>query len=198
VKYRAAPWARQLKDLEEGMIQITASSMKTPEREVYAYFSDPYYRESYIVFVRKGEAANYHFKHLCDIIGSSFRLGVMRDSLYGDDFVRLMKNPAFSKQIEAVTMDDQNHKKLLAHRLDGFIQESSRMSTEGRKTGIFAKVEPLLVIEENYLYFMFSKKSTNPEIVKVFNIGLKNMRKDGNYQRIFKKYRLDQYNMLKD
>ncbi|RPH39843.1 MAG: amino acid ABC transporter substrate-binding protein [Desulfobulbaceae bacterium] len=198
VKYQEAPWPRQLLWIEDGTIHITASSMKTPEREVHAYFSDPYYKESYIVYVRKGEAANYRFASLSDIIGSSFRLGVMRGSLYGPEFQRLMNDPAFSEHIEEVTTDKQNHTKLLSHRIDGFIQESSRMSVEESKTGIFAQVEPLFVIEENLLHFMFSKKATTPEIVNVFNIGLKIMRADGTYQKIFKKYKLDQFNMLKD
>lgn len=198
VKYQESPWSRQLLWIEDGTIQITSSSMKTPERETYAYFSDPYYKESYIVYVRKGEAANYRLASLNDIIGSSFRLGITRGFLYGPQFDRLIKDPAFSEHIEEVTTDKQNYTKLLSHRIDGFIQESSRMSVEESKSGIFAHVEPLFVIEENLLHFMFSKKSTTLEIVKVFNTGLKTMQADGSYQKLFKKYKLDQFNMLND
>lgn len=196
VEYREAPWARELMWLKEGVIHIGASAMKTPEREAYAYFSDPYQKESYILFVRKGESSKYRLKSLRDIIGSSFRLGVMRDSLYGDEFDRLMKDPKFSEHVEEVTTDEQNHKKLLAKRFDGFIQESSRMATDGRKSGIFEQVEPLLVIEENQLHVMFSKKSTTPETVNAFNTGLKKMQDDGTYQKLFQKYNLEKFNMI--
>lgn len=196
VQYQEMPWARTLISIENGVIQFSASAMKTPEREAYAYFSDPYQQETYVVFVRKGIAAPYSIKRLQDVIGSSFRLGVMRDSVYGDEFVRLMNDPAFAKQVEDVTTDEQNHKKLLAHRLDGFIQEASRMATDGRASGIFDQVEPLFVIERNDLCVMFSKRATTPEIVKAFNAGLEKIRADGTYQRIFKKYLLDEFNML--
>jgi polar amino acid transport system substrate-binding protein len=197
VEYKEVPWARSLKWIEDGKIHIGASAMKTPEREAYAYFSDPYYKEIYVLFVRKGESSKYPLKNLHDIIGCSFRLGVMRDSLYGAEFDRLMKNPAFSRHIEEVTTDEQNHKKLLAKRFDGFIQEYSRMSTDGRMSGIFEKVEPLFVIEENNLHVMFSKQTTTPKIVRVFNAGLKKIQGDGTYQKIFKKYNLDKFNMIK-
>ncbi len=196
VEYKKVPWARSLKWIEDGKIHIGASAMKTPEREAYAYFSAPYYKETYVLFVRKGESSKYPLKNLLDIIGSSFRLGVMRNSLYGDEFDRLMKNPEFSRHVEAVTTDEQNHKKLLAKRFDGFIQEYSRMSTDGRISGIFEKVEPLLVIEENYLHVMFSKQATTPEIVHLFNAGLEKIQGDGTYQKIFKKYNLDEFNMV--
>jgi polar amino acid transport system substrate-binding protein len=152
VDYREVPWARSLIWIEEGKIHIGASAMKTPKREAYAYFSAPYQKETYVLFVRKGESSKYRLKSLEDIIGSSFRLGVMRDSLYGSEFERLMKDPNFSEHFEEVTTDEQNHRKLLSKRFDGFIQEYSRMATDGRKSVIFEQVEPLLVIEENQLH----------------------------------------------
>jgi polar amino acid transport system substrate-binding protein len=196
LEYREAPWARQLKWLEDGETHIGTSAMKTPEREAFAYFSEPYQKETYIMFVRKGESSKYRLKNLQDIIGSSFRFGVMRDSLYGAEFDRLMKDPKFSEHVEEVPTDEQNHMKLLAKRFDGFLQEYSRMATDGRKIGIFEKVEPLFVVEENQLHVMFSKKSTTPEIVNAFNTGLKKIREDGTYQKIFQKYGLDQFNMI--
>jgi polar amino acid transport system substrate-binding protein len=196
VKYKEIPWARSLKWIEDGKIHIGASAMKTPEREAYAYFSAPYYKETYVLFVRKGESSKYPLKNLHDIIGSSFRLGVMRASLYGVEFDRLMKDPAFSRHVEEVTTDEQNHKKLLAKRFDGFIQEYSTMSTNGKIFGIFEKIEPLFVIEENYLHVMFSKQTTTPEIVRLFNAGLEKIQRDGTYQKIFKKYNLDKFNMI--
>ncbi len=192
ITYQEAAWARQLKLIEDGTLHITASAMITPEREAYACFSDPYYRESYLIFVRKGEAANHHISSLQDIAGSSFRLGVMRGSMYGDEFVRLMENPEFSRQIETVTSDEQNHQKLLTHRLDGFIQEASRMLTDGKKSGIRDQVEPLFVVGEDDLHFMFSRQSVPAEIIHKFNEGLRNLRADGTYQRIFETYGLDQ------
>lgn len=197
VEYVEAPWARQLNWIESGVIQIATDAMKTPERESYAFFSDSYIRESYILFIRKGDASKFKFKSLKDIIGSSFRLGVMRESVYGDEYARLMKDPKFTEHVFDVATDEQNYKMVLAGRIDGFIQEYSRMAIDGKKTGIIEKVEPLLVIEENNLHVMFSKKSTTPETVKLFNEGLKKMRADGTYQRIFEKYNLEKYSMLK-
>ena len=196
VEYKEAPWVRILKWIEEGKIHIGTSATKTPEREAYAYFSAPYQKESYILFVRKGESSKYKLKSLQDIIGSFFRLGVTRNSLCGAEFDRLMKDPAFSQHVEEVTTDEQNHKKLLARRIDGFIEEYSRLSIGGRKSGIVEQVESLFVIDEIYLHMIFSKKAATPEIISVFNAGLEKIRGDGTYQKIFEKYNLEKSNML--
>lgn len=196
LSYQEASWARQLKGIEDGTIHMTASAMKTPEREAYAYFSDPYYTESYIVFVRRGEAGNYDIASLQDIVGSSFRLGVMRGSLYGDEFVRLMKHPDFVSQVEEVTSDEQNQQKLLTHRLDGFIQEASRMRMAGTASGVLEQVEPLFVIEGDCLHFMFSRQAVSPGIVAVFNEGLRTLRVDGTFQRVFEKYGVHGFNVV--
>lgn len=198
VTYIEAPWPRQLKWLEEGVIHITGSSMKTPEREVYAFFSDPYYKERYFVYVRKGETANYRMSKLSDIMGSSFRLGVMRGSLYGVEFDQLKGNPSFMNHVEEVATDEQNFTKLLLNRLDGFILEASRMSIEGRRKGIWNKVEPLFLVEENDLHFMISKNASNPEILTRLNAGLKAMRLNGTYQAIFTQFKMDEVSLLTD
>lgn len=196
LEYEEIPWARSLKWLKDGEIHIAASASKSMEREAFAYFSEPYQKEAYLMFVRKGEASKYSLKSLKDIKGSSFRFGIMRESLYGDEFERLMKDPAFASHVEEVTTDEQNHRKLFANRFEGFIQEYSRMATDGREKGVFDKVEPLFVIEENQLHVMFSKQSTNPDIVNAFNSGLKKIMRDGTYIKIFRKYNLDKYNMI--
>jgi polar amino acid transport system substrate-binding protein len=195
IQYSQAPWARLLRWVEEGKIHVVSSVTKTPERVLFGYFSDAYFKESFIVYVRKGEKGKYPYFSLKDFIGSGLRIGVIRDNIYGAEYDRLTKIAEFRSLLEPVTSDAQNHQKLLLGRLDGFIQESSRMAIADASE-IVAKVEPLFVIEEDFLHFMFSRKSTPPDVVQRFNSEILRMQTDGRYQKLFRKYKMDHYNMI--
>ncbi len=69
---------------------------------------------------------------------------------------------------------------------------------QGKASGILEQVEPLFAIEGNFLHFMFSKQSVSPEIVAMFNEGLRTLHADGTYQRLFEKHGLDNFSMLRE
>lgn len=48
------PWKRHLNNVESGRTNLAASASKTPEREQYVYFSDPYRTESVVMYIRVG------------------------------------------------------------------------------------------------------------------------------------------------
>lgn len=190
VKYREAPWKRQLVECEGGSIQIVSSAMKLPEREKYAYFTDPYQKETYKLYVRKEDASQYKLNQLSDILNTRMNIGIMRGVMYGEDFNKLMNDPKFAIHIKEVTSDTQNYKKLLSQRIDGFIQEYSVYSSQGKKEGIYDRTVPVINIKETNLYVMLSKKFTDPELVHTFNTGLEAIRQNGQYQQLFEKYGL--------
>ena len=70
---------------------MAASASKTPEREEYALFSDPYRTESAVMYVRIEDAGKYNFDSLEDIIGTEFKLAVTRGYYYGEEFEELKR-----------------------------------------------------------------------------------------------------------
>ena len=70
------PWARALKELEQGRLDVLPGAFRRPEREVYAYFSGAILQPSRnILFMRKGDPARDGLHGLLDLLGTSFRLG---------------------------------------------------------------------------------------------------------------------------
>lgn len=74
------PFARRLKQLEQGKIDLLAGLLKTPEREQYAYFLDPPYKEksNKFFFVKKGEG--FRLKEYQDLY--KLKVGVQINSKY--------------------------------------------------------------------------------------------------------------------
>lgn len=70
-KFVELPWARALRELEQGRLDILPGALRTPEREKYAYFSRPINRSPNVLFVAKGAAAKYRLAALADIPGTA-------------------------------------------------------------------------------------------------------------------------------
>jgi polar amino acid transport system substrate-binding protein len=196
VTYRQVPWVRHLVELEEGYgSTISMSTVKTPEREKFVYFSAPYHNIVVMLFVRKGETARYPFKRLTELKGTGFRLGVRHGAVYGDEYAALLKDPLFLSLVEEVTTDDQNHLKLIKGRLDGFLDAYTTFLMIGKRLGTIQQTEPLFTVQKIPLHFVFSKKAFAPDVVEAFNRELAKTQEDGTYQALFEKYQL-QPNMI--
>ncbi|MBF0103669.1 MAG: amino acid ABC transporter substrate-binding protein [Desulfobacterales bacterium] len=182
-------WKRHLEFLEMGEIDLAAGASITPDREKFAYFSNAYRTESAVLYVRKGESSKYSFSKLEDIVGTPFKLGITRDYYYGEDVKKLMENPKAKHQIEEVHQNDLNFKKLLTKRIDGFLSDPIAATFGLRNEGVLDQVEvhPLFIFS-NDIYIMFSKKSTTPEIVKVFNDNLAKLKANGTIDQILNRY----------
>jgi polar amino acid transport system substrate-binding protein len=182
------PWKRHLNSIEDGSTDIAASASKTPEREEYALFSDPYRTESAVMYIRKADAGIYKFDSLEDIIGSEFKLAVTRGYYYGEEFGELMKNSEFKKNIREVNDNQLAQRQLSLNRVDGFLEDPIAATLELKEEGLLDKVEILMPVYSDNIYIMFSKKSVSPDIVKSFNSSLAELRANGVYDQIMNKY----------
>jgi polar amino acid transport system substrate-binding protein len=182
------PWKRHLNNVEQGRTDLAASASKTPEREQYAFFSDPYRTESAVMYIRKADAGKYEFDSLRGIIGTDFNLAVTRGYYYGEEFADLMKDPEFKKRVQEVNDNQLAQRQLVRNRVDGFLEDPIAAAIELRIEGLLDKVSNHMPIYSDDIYAMFSKKSTSPKLVEAFNNSLVELRTNGTYDRIMDKY----------
>lgn len=182
------PWKRHLNNVETGRTDLAASASKTPEREQYAYFSDPYRTESVVMYIRAEDSGNHKFDSLQGIIGSEFTLAVTRGYYYGEEFEELMKNPEFKKHIREVNDNQLAQRQLVRNRVDGFLEDPIAASIELGDEGLLDKVSIHMPIYSDDIFAMFSKKSTSMEMVEAFNKSLAELKKNGTYDQIMSKY----------
>lgn len=57
--YSEMPWARVLRELEFGTIQLTMSANQTAERDLYARFTLPYRNEETVLLVRRQDKGRW-------------------------------------------------------------------------------------------------------------------------------------------
>jgi len=182
------PWKRHLNNVKQGRTDLAASASKTPEREEYAFFSDPYRTESAVMYVRKEDVDKYQFDSLKGIIGTDFRLAVTRGYYYGEEFEALKDDPEFMNRIREVNDNQFAQRQLVKKRVDGFLEDPIAATVELREEGLLENVSVHMPIYSDEIYVMFSKKSTKAEMVIEFNRSLAEIRANGVLDGIMDKY----------
>ena len=81
-----------------------------------------------------------------------------------------------------------NFKKLMADRIDMLAGSPDEIKSNAELAGYkLSDVKPVFVFLRSQIYIAMSKK-IDPAIVLKWNIAMENMKKDGSFKTIFKKY----------
>lgn len=188
-KFVELPWARALRELEQGRLDILPGALRTPEREKFAYFSRPINRSPNVLFVAKAAAAKYRLTALTDIPGTAFRLGAQIGVAYGADYDTLVKTPAFAAQITQVTSRRSAWKMIEQDRLDGIISDEVTALVELQQLGLSDTiVKTDIVVSSDASMLALSQAALTPEFVKELDRSLDAMLQDGRYQKIREQY----------
>lgn len=183
------PWARALRELEQGRLDILPGTLRTPEREMFAFFSRPINRSPNVLFVAKGVATKYQLTALTDIAGTAFRLGAQIGVAYGTEYDALVKTPGFVSRITPVTSRRSAWRMIEQDRLDGIIADEVTARVELEQLGLSdAIVKTNIVVSSDSALLALSKASLKPEFVVELDRSLDAMIQDGSYQKIREKY----------
>ena len=193
VSYEEVSWKQHQLDVKNGTRDIAAGAFKNPERNEYAYFSEPYRKETDVLYVRKDEASRYRFKDVRELLQrfqeQSFRLGVISGFYYGPEIMQFINDPANAARIVTVPDDIANFENLLSRRIDGFVVDRLVGATLAwRHSWQVAVKEVWPPVYSANIHVLFSKKTTTPDLVEAFNRSLDQLKRDGQYARIIREY----------
>lgn len=188
-KFVEMPWARALLDLEKGRLDILPGALHKPQRQVFAYFSQPVNRSPNVLFIGKDAAKKYRITQLSDLVGTDFRLGAQIDVSYGTSFDALLSNPAFAARLTFVTLRRNAWQMIPMHRIDGLIADEVTGLMELQQLGLsHAVAKTQVVVSGEPAMFAFSKQSNSPEFVERFNKTFNTLLADGQYKQIAERY----------
>lgn len=186
VEYDFLPWKRAKKQAKNGEYDATSWWAYSEERAKDFLYSDELLRSSIHFFYMKGHNYDFDWKSFDDL--KKYRIGVSRSYHYSDEFTAYRK--ANSGQFEVVNDDEQNFRRLLRGRTDIFPIDTV-VGLELLRT----KFGPNVIHQVSFHprpiasrqgFLMFPKANArSDELRKAFNKGLKMMREDGTYDRMF-------------
>ena len=193
-KLVAMPWARVLKSLELGQIDMTVAAAALPERKQYAWFStEPFRYSYYTLFIRKDrEEVFKHVQSLADIKNSPALIGALRSAVYTDSYYTLLQDQGFAKHLVFIDDDQSLPALTMKGRVDGYIEsETEGMHYLHANPEYRDKIEPLLRVTneaESSSFMMFSKQSFPTAELATFSAALKAVHDSGEYQHIAERY----------
>jgi len=192
VKYsiEIVPFKRALREVKEGRLHGIYIAGKFKERTaIYHYPNEPLVTTNWVCFIRKEDKGRNNFYSLDDLKGR--HVGKVRGySIPKDLEVYLAKNC----EVQEVTKEEQNFKKLMLKRVDLIMSELHTGKYFAQELGMGDMIIPLLEPHRNVQgykethHLMFSKKAVTKEFVETFSNTLIKFKTTKKYENICKKY----------
>ncbi len=178
------PWARALKEVEEGKADIVMGAYHNKEREQSYIFSDPIYFLELGLIARPGLGLS-KYKMLQDL--TPYSIGISRGFANSEEF-----DSASYLDKHVATFPNLNIRKLFRGRIDMAVMNFDLFRYEAKKEGFCISdvefMEPPL--ETHGLYLMASRNILDGEnIITDFNRGLDTIRRNGEFDRIVGRFR---------
>ena len=184
VDYLILPWARGVKMVKNGEADAIFPFFKNEERLKFADFSQSFTSEPIAMFVQKDSTILYE-GNLSKLSNYSFGRVIGYSS--GEKFDNAVENNIL--KIQKVRSSKLNIRKLFKNRFDILVDNKYSILYEIKKLNQQNKIKQLKpILADTKAYLGFSKKRNHKEIIKRFNIILKNIKKDGTYDKIIDSY----------
>lgn len=182
-------WMDLIGALKSGGVDLLLGASVTPARQEYAYFSDPYRQEQFVLFVRSEDVAGYPQNTLADFVGSGKKVGIISEYYYGAEFAELFKQDALKQQFIEASLGELNLARLLDQDIDGMLEDSFVGHAMLRRKGLDKQIGAHSISMGNTdVFVMFSKATVKPEQVSAFNQALAAIKADGRYNAIVQRY----------
>lgn len=182
-------WDSLLRLLRAGELDLMLGATRTPAREEWARFSEPYRAETFKLFVLERRAEEFTGRGLADLLDDGFLLGVTQGYYYGPAVNPLIEQPRYDDQVVQAAVGELNFSWLLDMQIDGFIEDPFVAAAIERRR---RDTEPIVALPgelgAGQVTFMFSRTGVDADTVERFNAGIRALRESGRYQAL-----LDQY-----
>jgi len=183
---RVLPRARIVSMIEEGTLQVIVSSIRTPEREKYAWFV-PYFAERNMTIVR----GNADITSEAELLESKdVKVGIVRGYYYGEYYMNLIEKLRGKRMI----VETKDIDELFSLLRDDWIQvtfnnPSSYLYYLKEKGIEDVKIYDFDTTGEPLVRgLMLSKKCFSEEYVRIFEEAIAEMNEDGTLYAIFSRY----------
>ena len=189
--YSEMPWARVLRELEFGTIQLTMSANQTAERNLYARFTLPYRNEETVLLIRRQDKGRWQeITQLSDLLSRpDFTIGLLRDFDYGTDFRTFMQSPQMQQRLLVRLKMEPLIKLLLAGRIQGVVMDPMGLQQLNLAGIPLDQLTTLLDIQQTPVHLMLSRRTTTPQQLQRLDEAIRALLHSPEYGQILARYR---------
>lgn len=173
------PWARGYGLIQQQDGLILYSMTRTEEREGLFKWVGPVASNKWVFFAKKGSGITISSLEDAKKVG---KVGTYKD----DAAEAFLKAEGFAN-LDSVLDDMQNVPKLMAGRINLWIVGELQGIYKAKEKGVNDQLEKLFDVKDTQLYIAFSKNTADADIA-IWQKALDDMKADGTYDAIVKKY----------
>jgi len=183
VEMKFVPWARAVHGVKEADYDVLLGTWHTKEREEFLLFSDAYL-ENEIKFIKR-EDDSFEFTGMDSLTDKN--VGIVRGYGYGDEFLNAtnFRRPEGKDLLISI-------KKLVNDRIDLTLEDEivARAMLKKQAPHLLKKIKfTKNALSTNSLHVTSGlKNSKHKEYIKAFNEGFKEIKSNGSFEKILKKY----------
>jgi len=189
VTFRRMPWARLLKDIRHGQMDLALAAAKNDDRDAYAHFTRPYRAERVGLTVRAGEAGIRRLDSLKAMLEADKLVGVWRDYHYGERVARLREQARYARNFLVAPSGEKLIELLVNNRVDAVLGDRLADIRIARRMGVGDAVttHPVTVLETP-VRFMLSEASVSARARERLDAAIRRLRERGRLTAIHDRY----------
>ena len=185
----ARPWARGLKELEEGQLDLMPGMLFNRERSRYALFSRGINLSPNLLFLTGTAARRAPLKRLADLMETDLKIAIETGAYYSAEYAGLLTHPRFAARLHPVPDRARAWLMLESGRIDGVISDQAsalvagiplRPTADGPRAVLLLSAVPARVA--------FSRRHHDEAFVARFDAAIESMIADGSLQRLRERY----------
>lgn len=190
LEFVEASWMELLGRLKEGDIHLLAGATKTPGREQFAEFTEPYRSESFVVYTLADKESLVGAASLDAFLESDMRLGTVSEYYYGDEISKVLDQLQDAGRLREAPIAALNYERLASGEIDAFIEDPYVASSILRNQPNASQVVATGInIKADEVAFMLSKAGVDDANLERFRAGLATIRQNGELGRILEAWR---------
>jgi len=188
---RNIPISRLLKELEQGTIDIASGASRTAARERLFYYSIPYRLEVVKLLYEEANADLGQYNDVQQILAAGYLIVLNKNAWYGKELAAI-KASKLKEKLVHVEKQGTRLKLFIKRRVEGFITDEliSCMTLTSQQRNKY-KFHPL-IINQDAVYFIFSKKTLTPNFIVEFNRQLQRLKSSKKLYNIYRKHIADE------
>ena len=182
------PAKRQLVLLQSGEQDIQLAASITPERETFAWFSPDYRHETVALLVRHESANQLRIKDLAQLAEDDMAVVAPFNGWYGNAFAEVLPKLEKLGRLRLFKSTAQGLELLNTRRGDVLVGDLYSFLYVARQQGMPVPQPLPLVVNDDVVHFMFSKKSMSLQDVNALNDAIRRLKRSGELKKIIDRY----------
>lgn len=183
------PWARGLKELEDGRLDVMPGMLMNRERRRYALFSRGINLSPNLLFLTGPAARAASLQRLSDLRDTGLKIAIETGAFYSAEYAALLTDSRFVARLHPVPDRQRAWRMLEGGRVDGVISDQASALVAGmplRPTGDAPR--PVLVLSSVPARVAFSRRHHDAAFVARFDAAIDAMIADGTLLRLREGY----------